>query len=463
MASDSVKHSYNNVRNQEVEKGSMKKNVPIRLVNEASSSEEDEKAGTVTIKLDDKSDVELTKFGGGNTEQTVQFILKLHQLFEQNGTTKKMNAANKALDDLLEELDWKLENPPSSTEEDIQTDDSDDEGNPRARITRKVKYDRKVDKLNESIKWQKEKEQVLVLKCLNLVNKLMDSEQSTLFKRLTKEVTNKMDWVDDDGVVHPEKRGLSKKSLELILLEYVLHVCPTDGAEVVREYLQHKIKLGPVSIKALYNRVLQINSYIQYLPCLKDSSFATKDTPRMNVPFNKYELCQVIMRALPERWQTQYDMTHKVIASDPNALREELEKIERNEAIKRKESDGKQSARDKKKAKSSPKPTKSGQDNKVGPDECALCKKYKGPYKSHATKDCTKFDSNGNRLSKKPKYGGGGGGGASKANYAQLQKRCDDMEKKLKKAMKKRKASRKEKRRRKVYEDSSSSDSDSDE
>ena len=296
-----------------------KKNVPIRLVNEASSSDEDEKAGTVTIKLDDKSDVELTKFGGGNTEQTVQFILKLHQLFEQNGTTKKMNAANKALDDLLEELDWKTENPPSSTEEDIQTDDSDDEGNPRARITCKVKHDKKVDKLKESIKRQKEKEQVLVLKCLNLVNKLMDSEQSTLFKRLTKEVTNKMDWVDDDGVVHPEKRGLSKKSLELILLEYVLHVCPTDGAEVVREYLQHKIKLGPVSIKALYNRVLQINSYIQYLPCLKDSSFATKDTPRMNVPFNKYELCQVIMRALPERWQTQYDMTHKVIASDPNA------------------------------------------------------------------------------------------------------------------------------------------------
>ena len=59
----------------------MKKNVPIRLVNEASTSEDDEKAGTVTIKLDDKSDVELAKFGGGNTEQTVQFILKLHQLF----------------------------------------------------------------------------------------------------------------------------------------------------------------------------------------------------------------------------------------------------------------------------------------------------------------------------------------------------------------------------------------------
>ena len=55
--------------------------------------------------------------------------------------------------------------------------------------------------------------------CLNLVNKLMDSEQSTLFKRLTKEVTSKMDWVDDDGVVHPEKRDLSKKSLELILLD----------------------------------------------------------------------------------------------------------------------------------------------------------------------------------------------------------------------------------------------------
>jgi len=477
MTSESNNQIPPSLRHQDVERGnpSTMNRVPIRLI-PSKKEEDDDTTNVVKVKLDKDGElIETVKKHGGNAtnEETIIFVQRISQILQNNGFKKEIDDVRAAHMKLLEDKELKQQLRPTATEEGILTDDSDaadsdDEdsddssaqGNNRSKITRLAKHEGKINKIDKMLKQLKKEEAELVLKCLNLVNRVLDSDQAVLFKRCTSEVVNTTNWTDDEGVVHPEKMGFTWESFVRIRLEYVLLTCPRDSAEVEKEYLRYRIHLHPnVTLKALYNRVMQINSYFEYLPCLKDSKAASPDMPRMNKPLTPFELCQVLMNAMPQSWQSQYYLNHDVVPSDHVQLRDDLEKIERNaEQQKRKDTPAKGTVREKKKAKASPVSGQSGKDD-TNPNQCKNCKKFGGPFKTHATKDCYKFDSNGNRLgNSSAKSKAGKERGVSKANFAQLQK-IESLEKKVKKLEKKRKASRKE-RRRKAYEDSSS-DSDS--
>ena len=129
------------------------------------------------------------------------------------------------------------------------------------------------------------------------------------------------------------------------------------------------------------------------------------------LPLDDADLATHLLRMCPAKWQTQYDLTEKTTPVNTRALLLILEKIENNAevdpkppgTIKTKGAEGKR----KMESIDSriPKKPKVGFSDK----HCALCKKHGGPYKSHVTHDCRKYNSNGT-----PNKRNGGAGTAHK-------------------------------------------------
>ena len=51
----------------------------------------------------------------------------------------------------------------------------------------------------------------------------------------------------------------------------------------------HVKKPKRISVRVFMQRLEQMNIYLPYLPCLKDSDIATPETDRMDQPFSQYE------------------------------------------------------------------------------------------------------------------------------------------------------------------------------
>ena len=58
--------------------------------------------------------------------------------------------------------------------------------------------------------------------------------------------------------------------------------------------------------KAFAARVLQLNEYCYYLPCLKDKEGSPPNLKRANVPFNDIELSMIMLLAVPPVLSTAY-------------------------------------------------------------------------------------------------------------------------------------------------------------
>jgi hypothetical protein len=156
-----------------------------------------------------------------------------------------------------------------------------------------------------------------------------------------------------------------------------------------------------------------LNDYLAYLPTVKDSSMAVEDTKKGNVPFDKADLAGIVLKAIPTSWVNQYNLTHSTLLKSPRLLLPDLENIERVMNEKRAESakargkDGTASAG----AKSNPKKGVSMGSSERVPKKarstkfCQHCKNNGGPYTSHTTKECRKFDKDGKAVAamgKKP-------------------------------------------------------------
>ncbi len=194
---------------------------------------------------------------------------------------------------------------------------------------------------------------------------------------------------------------------------------------------------------------------------------AIEDTKKGNVPFDEADLAGIVLKAIPTSWVNQYNLTHSALPKSPWLLLLDLENIERVMNKKRMES---AKARGKDcaalvGAKSNPKKRASMGSSKQVPKKdcsakfCQHCKNNGGPYTSHNTKECRKYDKDGKAVAatgkkpyeKKPYKKDGGG------NDEQLALLRDAIESLVKKGLKKA-AKKKHKKR---SHDNSSSDSDS--
>ncbi len=72
-----------------------------------------------------------------------------------------------------------------------------------------------------------------------------------------------------------------------------------------------------------------LNDYLGYLPTVKDSSMAVKDTKKGNVPFNEADLAGIVLKAIPTSRMNQYNLTHSTLLKSPRLLLPDLENIKR--------------------------------------------------------------------------------------------------------------------------------------
>jgi hypothetical protein len=153
-----------------------------------------------------------------------------------------------------------------------------------------------------------------------------------------------------------------------------------------------------------------LNDYLAYLPMVFDSLMAAAGTKKMNVPFDEADLAGIVLNLVPSSWVNQYNMKHSTLPKSPRALLNNLEAIEQvmdekhNASLKEK---AKQASAASAAAKgSSKKHSTSGSSGellvpkKARPSKfCQHCKAMGGPHLTHNTKECHRYNGNGNLIS----------------------------------------------------------------
>ena len=191
-----------------------------------------------------------------------------------------------------------------------------------------------------------------------------------------------------------------------------------------------------------------------------------------NVPFNETTLVSIILSHLPVAWRTQYALTHTLVPESPRAILLDLENTEKLFAKKANEAAQANKAKVAATAKLAGEhvPRKGKRTHGGGPEKgtpkkgrtnkfCKWCKAVDGPFTTHNTTECCRFNKDGSqkdRLTKpfdsaKKPWNKPGSGDPPQMAYL-----MEEMAK-LKKRLKKSKKHSKKRAR-----DSSDSDSDSD-
>jgi hypothetical protein len=149
-----------------------------------------------------------------------------------------------------------------------------------------------------------------------------------------------------------------------------------------------------------------LNDYVRHLPTLKDSSKAAPTTKKGNIPFGEADLAAIVLSSVPMSWQNKYNLNHSTVPKSTRMLLPDLEAIERvmeekrDANLKAKAKGGTAPA----KAKSNPKRKASGgPTGRVPKKGCSekfhqQCKAHGGPFTTHNTLDCRRYDSNGKPL-----------------------------------------------------------------
>ena len=264
----------------------------------------------------------------------------------------------------------------------------------------------------------------------NWLNKL--SEAKTTQRNIMKEAFNlyefclddniKLQWTDivtahctekikkgAKGVL--KKRGYNFKTLWECMKLHIITTLPKDAAEIQKHYLRtHVKKPARMTMRNFCNRFLELNGYLQHLPCLKDSQPDNALLECAATPFQQMELCSLLLKMVPREVEKHYyGINPTAIPTKFTDLRDALERLEalddRLEKFRpgKSTSDGKDSTRngetrrqrrDRRRAKKVPE-----MDEKIPKKgkHCNLCKQFGGIYKSHNTKDCNRWKRDGTR------------------------------------------------------------------
>jgi hypothetical protein len=190
------------------------------------------------------------------------------------------------------------------------------------------------------------------------------------------------------------------------------------------------------------------------------------------VPFNETTLASIVLSHLPVAWRTQYALTHALVPESPRAILVDLENIEKLFAEKANEAARANKAKVATALKGANEhvPRKGKRAHGGGLDKgtpkkgrtdkyCKWCKAVDGPFTTHNTTECCRFNKDGSQKdrlvkpfdsAKKP-WKKPGSGNADQISH--LTKEMDKLKKRLKKS---------KKRDKKRARDLSDSDSNSD-
>ncbi len=153
------------------------------------------------------------------------------------------------------------------------------------------------------------------------------------------------------------------------------------------------------------SRMEVLNKYLGILPTIKNSPLGVATTEMENVPFTEATHASIILSHLPVAWRNQYDLTHRTVLELPSAMLQDLKNIEKlfiekyNEKV---QANKAKAATAPKTAERVPKKcAHGGGSNRGAPQKgrsAKYCKWYKnvnGPYTTHDTIKCHRFEKGG--------------------------------------------------------------------
>ncbi len=293
--------------------------------------------------------------------------------------------------------------------------------------------------------------------------------------RIVDDMHTKDPWEDLKGVKHDGLRRKSSLSLWECIDFHKLTIYSIDAAEKQRFYMLCNLKKPTkFSIRAHVTQMETLNKYLGLLPTIKNSPQAVVSTELGNVPFNETTLASIILNHLPVAWRTQYALTHTLVPKSPRAILLDLENIKKLFAKKTNEAARTNKAKVATATKLADERVPKKRAHGGGPDKgapkkgstakyCKWCKAVDGPFMTHNTDECRRFNKDGSQKdrptkpfdsAKTPAWKKPGGGDSSQIAY--LTEEMTKMTKLVKKLKKSKKHSKKRAR------DSSDSDSNSD-
>jgi hypothetical protein len=153
-----------------------------------------------------------------------------------------------------------------------------------------------------------------------------------------------------------------------------------------------------------------MNGYISLLPMLQDSSLAVASTKKGNVPFNNATLASIVLATCHIDWRNHYELNHKTAPESTRLMLHDLETI-KEVFVEKNNEKAKASVA---KAGTAPQkgvsvPRKKGKGSGSGgpaPKKtrtskyCKWCKEVSGPYQTHNTSNCRRFDKDGKETDK---------------------------------------------------------------
>jgi hypothetical protein len=204
-----------------------------------------------------------------------------------------------------------------------------------------------------------------------------------------------------------------------------------------------------MSIKKHATRFEMMNGYISLLPTLQDSSLMVASTEKGNIPFNNATLAGIVLATCHADWRNLYKLNHKTVPDLSRSMLHDLKTIEKVFVKKNNEkaraTKAKASTASQKGASVPRKHENGGGSGGPAPKKahtakyCKWCKAAGGPFKTHDTSKCHRFNKDGKELvkphkpfdpAKKPWKKGGG----DSRQMVYLTKKLKKLKKKLKKS-----------------------------
>jgi hypothetical protein len=213
-------------------------------------------------------------------------------------------------------------------------------------------------------------------------------------------------WAAVNGQVtkgrHPRMWTSFLDCLELYKL-----IFSADAAKRQHFYIQQAVrKPQRATVQQHILCIGVLDDYVKHLPTLKDSSKAVPTTKKWNIPFGKADLAAIVLSSVPMLWQNQYNLNHSTVPESICTLLPDLEVI-KQVMIEKKCADLKAKGKGStapSKARGNPNHKASGGPTcRVPKKGCSekfyqCCKAHGGPFTTHNTLDCHRYDSNGKPL-----------------------------------------------------------------
>jgi hypothetical protein len=187
-----------------------------------------------------------------------------------------------------------------------------------------------------------------------------------------------------------------------------LTIFPVDAAEKQHYYMTQTVKkLQRATVRQYMACMGVLNDYLTHLPMVFNFPMAVEGTKKGNVPFDEVDLAGTVLNSVPVSWMNQYNMTNTTLPDGTRTLLQDLELIKcimdkkHKAGQKTKAKEASASAITKGSLKKHSVSLNPGEQvpKKAKPNKfCQHCKAKSRPNLTHNTKECHRYNGNGNPM-----------------------------------------------------------------